>query len=67
MSRTVKLIPSWQTAVQIYCAVLENPNASPEGRATALDEIYRLARAFDAMQEAHQCHHCAAAPDELDT
>jgi len=49
MSRTINLIPSWEAAVQVYCAVLENPNASPEGRATARDEIYRLARAFDDL------------------
>jgi len=49
MVRTIDLTPSWETAVQVYCAVLENPNASPEGRATARDEIYRLARAFDQM------------------
>lgn len=49
MARTIDLTPSWAAAVQVYCAVLENPNASPEGRATARDEIYRLARAFDQM------------------
>jgi len=49
MSQTIDMTPTWETAVQIYCAVLENPNASPEGRATARDEIYRLARAFDEM------------------
>jgi len=49
MSRTFDLTPSWETAVAIYMAVLENPNASPEGRTTARDEIYRLARAFDDL------------------
>ena len=52
MSRTVDITPTWETAVQIYCAVLENPNASPEGRESARAEILRLAAAFDAMQEA---------------
>jgi hypothetical protein len=49
MSRRVDLTPSWETAAQIYCAVLENPNASPEGRESARAEIVRLARAFDQM------------------
>jgi hypothetical protein len=51
MSRTVDLTPSWETAVQIYCAVLENPNASPEGREIARAEIVRLAQSVDAMRE----------------
>jgi hypothetical protein len=51
MSKTVNLIPSWETAVQIYCAVLENPNASPEGRESARAEIFRLAQSVDAMRE----------------
>jgi hypothetical protein len=63
MSRTVKLIPSWETAVQIYCAVLENPNASPEGRESARAEIVRLAVAFDNAMAAHRCQHCAAEPE----
>lgn len=53
MARTVNLVPSWETAAQIYCAVLENPNASPEGRDTAREEIYRLARAFDEYSAEH--------------
>ena len=51
MSRRVDLTPSWETAVQIYCAVLENPNASPEGREIARPEIVRLAQSVDAMRE----------------
>ena len=51
MSRRVDLTPSWETAVQIYCAVLENPNASPEGREIARAEIVRLAQSVDAMRE----------------
>jgi hypothetical protein len=52
MSRRVDLTPSWETAVQIYCAVLENPNASPEGREIARAEIVRLAQSVDAMRRA---------------
>jgi hypothetical protein len=51
MSRRVDLTPSWETAVQIYCAVLENPNASPEGRESARAEIVRLAQSVDAMRK----------------
>jgi len=49
MARTIQLIPSWETAVEIYLGVIENPNASPEGRGAARDEIRRLARLFDQM------------------
>jgi hypothetical protein len=51
MSRRVDLTPSWETAVQIYCAVLENPNASPEGRESARAEIVRLAQSVDKCAE----------------
>ena len=44
------LTPTWETAALIYTAVLENSNASPEGRATAREELVRLARMFDATQ-----------------
>ena len=46
----IDLTPTWETAALIYTAVLENPNASPEGRATAREELVRLARMFDATQ-----------------
>ena len=55
MARTIDITPSWAVAVEIYIAVLENPDASLEGRDAARDEIRRLARAFDEL---------SAEPDE---
>jgi hypothetical protein len=51
MARTIDMTPTWAAAVEIYLLVLENPNASPEGRDAARDEIRRLARAFDELNE----------------
>ena len=42
------LTPTWETAVLIYAAVLENPGASPEARNVAREDLVRLARAVDS-------------------
>ena len=55
MARTIDMTPTWAAAVEIYMAVLENPNASPEGLDSARSELRRLARAFDEL---------SAEPDE---
>jgi hypothetical protein len=39
--------PTWEAAVQIYMAVLENPHASNAGKAGARAEITKLARFAD--------------------
>ena len=52
MARTIDITPSWAVAVEIYMAVLESPYAdNTEGRAAARDEIRRLARAVDKLNE----------------
>jgi len=43
----IDMTPSWETAVTIYMAVLENPNASKKGRQAARDDILKLARTVD--------------------
>jgi hypothetical protein len=43
----VDMTPSWETAVTIYMAVLENPNASKKVRQAARDDILKLARTVD--------------------
>ena len=48
-TRTVNLTPSWSYAVEIYLAVLDNPDATQEGRNSAKDEIRRLAKSVDDM------------------
>ena len=44
------LTPSWAFAVQVYLAVLDNPDASASGRMEAKEEIMRLARIVDAIK-----------------
>ena len=46
---TVDITPTWESAVRIYLAVLDNPKAKPEGRRAAHDELLRLARIVDHL------------------
>ena len=82
MTRTVNLAPTWRYAVTIYCAVLENPDASPEAKEAARTDLLRLAWIVDgpdaepepepepeqdpARWRAEQRWHAAADRDELD-
>ena len=45
--RTIDLTPSWETAVRIYIMVLEE--GTEEGKASAREELLRLARQYDAL------------------
>lgn len=45
--KTIDITPSWETAVNIYLLVLEE--GTKEGKATARDELLRLARQYDAL------------------
>ena len=45
--RTIDITPSWETAVTIYIMVLEN--GTEEGKASAREELLRLARNYDAL------------------
>jgi hypothetical protein len=47
MTRTIDLTPTWCTAARIYCAVLQNPSATEQGKADAERELLRLATAYD--------------------
>jgi len=48
--RTVDLTPSWTTAVRIYIACLENPDASPESKEGARKDLLKLAEMVDNRQ-----------------
>ena len=50
--RTETMTPSWEAAVQIYMAVLCNPEASAEAVEGAKQEILRVARIADAFSQA---------------
>lgn len=51
-SRFETMPPSWEASVQIYMAVLQNPEASPEAVEGAKCEILRVARIADAFSQA---------------
>ena len=48
--RTIDMTPTWQSAVQIYCAVLED--GSEDGKRGARQELLRIARIVDRLNEA---------------
>ena len=47
---TIDLTPNWETAVKIYIEVLQNNNASVEGKQSAKEELLYLARYVDDMR-----------------
>ena len=55
--KTIDISPSWESAVRIYLQVLENDNASAEGKQIAREDIIFLAKTVDQLskvQEAEQ-------------
>lgn len=48
---TIDMTPTWEWAVSIHIMCLENPNADAEAKQGAREELLRLARAFDQVQE----------------
>ena len=46
----IDLTPTWEFAVQVYIAVLQNPDASTESLRGAQDELLRLARIVDNLK-----------------
>ena len=45
------MTPTWESAVKIFMAVLENENASFEGKRVAREELVRLAKIVDDQSE----------------
>ncbi len=48
--REIDITPTWETAVKIYIAVLENDNASAESKHNAKAELTYLAKMVDRLQ-----------------
>ena len=48
--KTIDITPTWEYAVKIYIAVLENDNASAEGKHNARAELTSLAKMVDRLQ-----------------
>ena len=46
------MTPTWESAVKIYMAVLENKNASAEGIKIAREETTFLAKTIDQLNKA---------------
>ena len=49
--KTIDMTPTWETAVKIYITVLENKNASAEGRKVAREELVFLAKTVDQLNK----------------
>ena len=47
--RTIDITPTWEHAVKIYIAVLENDRASVEGKQNARAELIYLAKTVDRL------------------
>lgn len=47
---TIDLTPNWVTAVKIYIEVLQNNNASEEGKQSAKEELLYLAEYVDNIR-----------------
>jgi len=51
MDTNVDLTPTWEFAVKIYIEVLENANASHEGKQVAREELLKLAQLVDRQRK----------------
>jgi hypothetical protein len=49
--KTIDISPSWESAVRIYITVLENDNASDEGKQIAREDIIFLAKSIDQLNK----------------
>lgn len=49
--KTIDMTPTWESAVKIYMAVLENENASAEGKQVAREELVFLAKTVDQLNK----------------
>ena len=52
---TIDLTPSWKYATEIYISVLQNPDASEEGKQGVYDEMRRMAKALDQFKSQEEC------------
>lgn len=46
------IAPTWTYAVQVILGMLDNPDAPPDVRQNGQDELLRLARAMDEINNA---------------
>ena len=49
MNKTIDMTPTWESAVKIYIAVLENDKASAESRKNAREDLIFLGKTIDQL------------------
>ena len=49
--KTIDMTPTWESSVKIYIAVLENENASAEGKQFAREDLIFLAKTVDQLNK----------------
>ncbi len=49
-AKTIDLTPTWEAAVRIYCAVLENPDAEESAKQAAREDLLNLGRWADNLK-----------------
>lgn len=54
--KTIDMTPTWETAVKIYISVLENDNASFEGKRIAREDLTALAQIVDKQRKEKVCN-----------
>ena len=47
---TIDMTPTWEATVLIYMSMLENPDAPPQAKIAAKEEITRLAKFVDNLK-----------------
>ena len=60
MNNTIDTTPTWETAVKIYIAVLENENASAQSKHNARADLAYLAKTLDRLQARSPEHYTNA-------
>ncbi len=50
---TIDMTPTWQSAVKIFMAVLENDKASFKGKQIAREELLKLAKIVDDLKKSN--------------
>ena len=49
--KSLKIVPNWQYATEIQCAVLQNPHVSTEVKQRAINRLQVLAKFVDDLNE----------------
>ncbi len=64
MIKTIDITPTWESAVKIYIAVLENDKASAEAKHNARAELTYIAKTMDRLQAVRKAEAKAEAQEK---